>query len=276
MGRPPVKSGINCYHCGSDHTCKGGMAKGKRRFRCRACCRFFIDPSDRAERPAKVASTAPDSTPAVRMINPKSRKGINRKERPSPSHLILKLQSISQGLGRAPTTDEITQFAKRGRSYQLKDYYEAFGSYVAALKKGKIKLRYRQEFTEAERELLLEELRALSRKLKRPLLGKDVFAARKKKWVSPINHFQIAFDTVPQAIAAAGVSPKVSYTREEMIEILRKLDAKLDRPVQTSDIEALYRAGKGPAKNSFVREFGGVAKARKAARIKSHNPKTNR
>ena len=140
------------------------------------------------------------------MLNPKSRKGINRKERPSPSHLILKLRSIAQKIGRAPTTSEISQLAKEGRSYQLKDYYEAFGSYLSALEKACIKKRYKQEFDEADRERMLEELRDLSRKLKRPLIGKDVFAARKKKKVSPLNHFQKAFGTIPQAIAAAAYS----------------------------------------------------------------------
>lgn len=246
------------------------MSRGKRRFRCRACRRFFIDPDERIGRQAKAGSTAPDSTPEVRLLNPRSRKGLNRKERPSPGHLILKLRSIAEAMGRAPTTTEIAQMAKEGRSYQLDYYYEAFGSYLAALKKARIKTRYRQEFDEADRERMLDELRALSRKLKRPLIGKDVMAARKKKKVSPINHFQIAFETIPKAIAAAGVAPKTSYSREEMIAILRKLDARLDRPVQAADIDELYRAGKGPAASTIEKKFGGIAKARKAARIKNH------
>jgi hypothetical protein len=244
------------------------MAKSRQRYRCRACLKFFIDPSERIERRIKVVQTGPDTSHEVRRLNPKSRKGINRKERPSAGHLILKLRSIAQSIGRAPTTNEITDLAKQRRSYQLQDYYDVFGSYLAALKKARIKLRYKQEFDETEREHLLKELRALSKRLKRPIIGKDVRAARKKKLVSPLNHFQIAFGTIPQAIAAAGVGPKVVYSREEMIEILRKLDSKLNWPVQLADIDKLYLVGKGPARNAVYRRFGGLTKARNAARIK--------
>ena len=122
---------------------------------------------------------------------------------------------------------------------------------------------------------MLAEIRNLSKVLKRPLLGKDVAAARKKGLVSPINHFQIAFGTIPKAIAAAGVAPKVSYTREEMIRILRDLDAKLPRPVQGPDIKRLLHEGKSPAKNAFIKEFGSLRKARLAASVKNSYKKAN-
>jgi hypothetical protein len=169
--------------------------------------------------------------------------------------------------GRAPTTEEITSLAKEGRSHPLDDYYKVFGSYLAALKKAGIKSRYRQEFDEHDRTRMLAELRELSRRLKRPLIGRDFPPARRKGLVSPINHFHIAFGTIPNAIALAGVAPKIRYTRDEMISILRKVDAKLDRPVETKDIRELNRAGLGPSTNVIAREFGSLAKARMAAGI---------
>jgi hypothetical protein len=268
MGRPPVLSGIDCVQCGSDATHKAGISKGKRRFHCRNCGRWFIDPKERIVRPpARTVSTVPDSTLEIRRLNPKSRKGLNRKELPSPSHLVLKLRSIAVRLGRPPTTAEITKLAKQGRSYPLRDYYKVFGSYLAALRKARIKTRYRQQFDESDRARMLGELRALSRRLKRPIYGRDFAPARKKGLVSPVNRFQIAFGTVPNAIALAGVAPKIKYTRDEMIAILRKLDAKLDRPVEKKDVTELNHAGKGPSVNSIVREFGSLFKARRAAGI---------
>ncbi len=54
-----------------------------------------------------------------------------------------------------------------------------------------------------------------------------------------------------------------------MIKILRQIDARLDRPLLAVDIDELYRADKGPSKRAVEREFGGIAKARAAARVKN-------
>src|SRR5688572_13738664 len=251
MARPPILSGIDCFHCGSEKTSKAGMSKEKQRYRCRDCGKFFIDPKER-----------------IMNTKPKPRKGYSWKLLPSEGHLILKLRSIAGKLGRAPTTQEIAQLAKEGRSYQLKDYYLAFGSYLAALEKAGIKKRYKQEFDENDRARMLHELQELSRRLKRPLYGRDFPGARKKGLVSPINHFHIAFGSVPNAIELAGVAPKKIYTRDEMVNILRKLDASLDRPIQCKDIQELNRAGKGPSVNVIAREFGRVSKALLAAGTK--------
>jgi hypothetical protein len=52
-----------------------------------------------------------------------------------------------------------------------------------------------------------------------------------------------------------------------MIEILRRVDANLDRPVLASDIDELYNQGKAPHHRTIELKFGGMAKARKAAGI---------
>lgn len=237
-------------------TCKAGIAykSRKRRFHCRGCGKFFVENPE-----FKDGSVA--------------RRRKSKRELPSRSHLILELSAIAQELGRAPTTLDWVELRKTERVHPLYIYYVVFGSFLKAVKRAKLKPRYLQEFDKTDRERMLEELRVLSRELKRPLFGEDVAAARKNKKVSPLNHYQLAFGTVPAAIAVAGVAPKVSYSREEMIGILRNLDAKLDRPVQSSDIDGLNHAGKGPAKNSFVREFGSLAKARKAAGSKNYHRK---
>lgn len=247
MGRPPILSGFICYHCGSDQTCKAGFARGKRRFYCRACRRWF------RENPI-----IPDGGKKPFRWRPKTL--------PSKSHLILELLAISQSLGRTPTTNDINDFSKAGRSHSLNIYYDVFGSFLDAIKKAGLKPNYKQKF---DKEKLIHELRVLREKLKRPLLGKDVAAARKKGKVSSIYHFQRAFGSVPQAIAAAGAGKKI-YSRAEMIEILRKIDVRLDRPVLASDVDVLFRKGEAPSHRAIEREFGGMAKARRAAGIKNH------
>ena len=96
-------------------------------------------------------------------------------------------------------------------------YYAGFGSFNDALRRAKLPLRYNQEF---DKEKLIGELRGLHAKLKLPLLGKDVSAARSRGDVSSLYHLQKAFGSVPLAVAAAYAGRK-KYTRDEMIRILQ-------------------------------------------------------
>ncbi len=214
MPRPPLPSDIVCYHCESRETSKAGFNRGKQRYYCRACRRLF------RENPV---------VPEGGKLN----KGGHSKSLPSKGHLILSLQAISQRLGRTPTTTDINELSKSRRSYPLNNYYDVFGSFVEAIKKAGLKPNYKQKF---DKEKLTGELRELRAKLKRPLLAKDVVAARKKGKVSSVYHFERAFGSVPKAIKAAGVGKKI-YTSREMIEILRRLNSKLDRPVLASDVD---------------------------------------
>ncbi len=247
MGRPVVLSGFNCYHCGSDQTCKGGFNKGKHRYKCRGCGKYFIEGGGYRP-PGKYKLT--DNTA-------------------SESQLILELQTITQRIGRTPTTAIITKLAREGKAFHVHHYYRVFGSFLTALRRARIKLIYLQEFDETDRLTMLNQLRALSAKLKRPLFAEDVALARKRKEVSPLNHFFTAFGLIPKAIELAGVAPKREYTREELIAHLRKVDAKSDRPVTGAVLDKLYDQGKGPSHRQFQRKFGSLAKARKAARVKN-------
>lgn len=228
-------------------TSKAGFNRGKQRYYCRACGRWF------RENPV-----VPDGDKKHLRWRPKTL--------PSKSHLVLELLAIAQRLGRTPTTNDINELSKMGRARSLNIYYDVFGSFLDAIKKAGLKPHYKQKF---DKENLLAELRELRAKLKRPLIGKDVIAGRKKGKVSSIYHFQRAFGSVPKAIEAAGAGKK-TYSRDEMIKILKKIDAKLDRPVLASDIDALFRAGKAASARAIEREFGGMAKARRAAGIKNY------
>ena len=244
MGRPPIQSGSICYHCGSKETSKAGFGKHrKQRFYCRACRRWFLE-------------------------NPEIRSG--KKERrktgdlPSKQYLVAELKEIARELGRTPTTYDWPGLREQERVYPLYVYYAVFGSFLSALRRAKLKPRYKQEFDASDRERLLNELRQLHRKLGRPLFDEDVDKARRRKEVSPPYHLVRAFGSVPAAIEAAGAAKKI-YSRDEMIAILRELDASLDRPIQGSDVQRLFDTGKGPSLKMFLKEFGTLSKARRAA-----------
>ncbi len=244
MGRPAIPSGFICYHCGSGETCKAGFGKHrKQRFYCRACRRCFLE-------------------------NPEIRTGKKKRQTkadlPPKQYLIAELKEVARELGRTPVTNDWPGLREIDRVYPLYIYYAVFGSFLTALKRAKLKPRYKQEFDASDRDRLLNELRQLRRKLGRPLFYEDVDEARKRKEVSPPYHFVRAFGSVPTAIEAAGAGKQI-YSREETIDILRKLDATLDRPIQQTDLQVLYDAGKGPSVKTILNEFGTLSKARRAA-----------
>lgn len=244
MGRPPIPSGFVCYHCGSGETCKAGFGKHrKQRFYCRSCRRWFLE------------------DPEIKTENKKSRKNDNL---PSKQYLISELKEIAKELRRTPTTNDWPVLRKEERVYPLYVYYAVFGSFLTALKRAKLKPRYQQEFDETERKRLLDELRRLQQSLGRTLFDDDVDEARRRSGVSPPYHFVRAFGSVPAAIEAAGAAKEI-FSREEMIFILCGLDRTLDRPIQQTDIQKLYDAGKGPSVKRFLNEFGTLSKARHAA-----------
>ena len=244
MGRPATRSGFSCYHCGSGETSKAGFGKRrKQRFYCRACRRWFLE------------------NPEIKTGKKKSRKTGNL---PSKQYLISELKEVAEELGRAPTTYDWPVLREKERVYPLYVYYAVFGSFLTAVKRAKLKPKYKQEFDSSDRERLLRELRELRRKLGRPLFDEDVDAARRRGEVSPPYHFVRAFGSVPAAIEAAGASKK-NYSREELIAILRTLDATLDRPIQRSDIQRVFEAGKGPSLKMFLNAFGTLSNARRSA-----------
>ena len=117
---------------------------------------------------------------------------------------------------------------------------------------------------------LLSELRSLQGSIGRPLLKKDLRAARKAGSISPLHHFQRAFGSISRAIAAAGVGRK-RYTRTEMIDFLRELDSRIGRPIRKVDIESIFREGRGPSPVVIRKEFGGLIAACKAAGVGDPN-----
>jgi hypothetical protein len=183
----------------------------------------------------------------------------------SANHLILELRAIAQRLGKTPSCQDVHRLHKDGKAHPIRHYYRIFGSFNEAIEKAGLKYRSDRAL---DREKLLQELRILHAKLKRPVRLEDVIKGRDKGTISPLNRFQQVFGSVPKAIWAAGVGRK-KYDRKEMIEIIQKLDAQLDRQVTSSDIQALFHANAGPSLVSIEREFGGMVKARIAAGVKN-------
>jgi Homing endonuclease associated repeat len=233
-----------CRKCSGLKTSKAGISKGKQRFYCRECRVFFIENPIRSE--------------GMRIYDVKT------DILPSKRRLILELHVIAQSLGKTPTTEDIARLSKKKKCHSLNTYYAVFdGSYVTAVKEAKLKSHYRQEF---DKEKLICELQFLSKKLKRPLFGKDVNEARRKGLVSSPYHFQRAFGSIPNAIQAAEGNKK-HYFRNELINHLKKLKTELGRIPRGNDVKANYKQGERPSLKAFLNEFGSISNARKAAGI---------
>ena len=217
--------------------------QGSQRYYCRACRRYF-----------RQNPQLPEGRTDYR-----KRAG----KLPSAGQLILELHAVAQRIGRTPTTAVIAEMSKKGRTHSLNTYYAVFGSFLTAVKRAKLPPRYKQEFSEDDKERMLDELRSLGRKLKRPIYDADVDEARRKGRISPPYHFKLAFGSVPAAIAAAGAGDK-KWTREELIRYLNRLKINLGREVMKQDVEEEFRRGRGPSIKVITRNFGGIVNARRA------------
>ncbi len=251
MGMPTVQSGFRCYHCGSMETCKAGFSKygqtKKQRFFCRVCRRYFREDPQCNER------TSDRSNDWV------------RKYLPSARHLILELREIAQYvLGKTPRAIDINELSKQKRANSVNTYYAVFGSFREALKQASLTPEYPRQY---DHEKIFEELRGLRTRLNRPISRSDIVTAW-KEWNAPSPYFlKREFGTVTKALKAAGIGQK--YTREEMIDSLRKLDARIEGPVGEREITESFRRGEGPSSTAVRLEFGGFEKARCAAGVKT-------
>jgi hypothetical protein len=210
---------------------------------------------------------------------------ISEDQAPPKRELVSELRSIAQELKRPPTPNDVNRWARWGRAHPLKWFYSVFGNFTAALRAARLDA---ERSGEADPEVMLDQLRALYRKLKRPLLQRDVVAAHRQGQCSSIQHYEREFGSTPNAVKAAGASiphylrefgsiPKAvraaragapAVTRSDLIRHLRRLDSELGRPPLTSDIVDAARAGKGPGMKTFEREFGTFNAAKRAAGIR--------
>ena len=110
-------------------------------------------------------------------------------------------------------------------------------------------------------EQILEELRASAERLGRSPTMKE-FAADPGSGLHPqtvIEHF----GTWNAAKRAAGLLPRRFVTREELVDVLRRLGAELGRPPTARDLDE--RRGAVPSKSLYWHTFGSFAAALREA-----------
>ena len=216
----------------------------------------------------------------------------------SDGYLLSCLKQLNKRLGRRPKTGDIIGY--KGVSVSM--YVSRFGSFKKALEVAGFKPIYSKEFTRDELIAYLQKLNALeaagfrtiykkelarneliahnrknhtdeeliaylkelTKKLNRPPRARDI---NERGQVSYITYYK-RFGSLKKALEAAELEPtnyRMKFTDEELVTHLQILAKKLDRLPNAKDIN---KAGKVTYHTYYMR-FGSIAKARKAAGLKS-------
>jgi hypothetical protein len=185
------------------------------------------------------------------------------------------LRRLASKLGRRPTTVDMAAASRRGECASPFAIQSYFGSLSAALKSAGFVFESR--YLTPER--LIEQLRGLTRTLRRMPTARDIFEAKGR--CSTNKTFKRLFGSLMEARTAAnldellkamGVEAKhprqrMKYSREALITHLRSLAMSLGRTPSTADIAKACTEEGGPGVALYAKEFGGIPAARKAAKL---------
>ncbi|HEU4388395.1 MAG TPA: hypothetical protein VFV34_11400 [Blastocatellia bacterium] len=190
------------------------------------------------------------------------------------AQFIEHLNKLSAKLGRSPTTIEVAAASRNGNGPSMTAIAKEFGTLTAALQAA----GHNAESRYVTRERLVDQLRRLTRELKRIPSTGDIARAR---GCSKPATFKKFFGSAAAARKAAGLDdvlremgiqakhPKAreKHERDFLIKYLRSLATELGKPPSVSDIAKACREGRGPGVGSYAKEFGGIPAARERAKI---------
>jgi len=187
------------------------------------------------------------------------------------------LRSLGEKLGRTPTFDDVQDASRRGECPDTTTIARHFGSFSAGLKGAGFDVGERRQ---KAREQLKDQLRQLTRELRRIPTAQDIVRAQ-GRCATPMT-FVRNFGSLVEARKAAGVAevleevgssgkpPRVAerFQRAALIAHLRSLALRLKKVPSREDIRKACRQYGMPGVKAYVREFGGIPAARKAAKLK--------
>ena len=193
-----------------------------------------------------------------------------------------RLRRLGKKLGRVPTFDDVQDASSRGDCPNTTTIAHHFGSFSAGLKAAGFDPGERRQ---KAREHLKEQLRQLTRELRRIPTAQDIVRAQ-GRCATPMT-FVRNFGSLVEARKAAGVAevldevgssgkpPRVreKCERAALIAHLRSLAKSLGKIPSGDDIRKACAATGGPGLKAYNREFGGVPAARTAANVDEFLPK---
>ena len=176
--------------------------------------------------------------------------------------LIDQLQDLARALGRPLTRKDVKQAGKAGTCARLVTFRRVFGNPSNAFRKaGVLKLG---RFT---REELIAQYRSLHKELGKLPTYEDIQRAAREGKCAGYKVFRSRCGTLEQLREAAGLASRERrrYTRQQLIDQLKKLAAKLGRTPFAKDLIQSSREHDCATIQTFTRYFGTYNKALTAA-----------
>lgn len=189
--------------------------------------------------------------------------------------LIDQLKELAKKLGRSPTMDDIRQASARRETAALKTFRSYFGSHNRALAEVGLELSKASSFSRGH---LISDLQKLAKKIGRRPSQTDVNRASQDGFCACAATYSHYFGNFVEALKASrlqrmagrirGPSDNLrprKYTRTEITDQLRRLEAKLGRVPTFDDVHDASRRGECPTSTTISRHFGSFSTGLKAA-----------
>lgn len=183
--------------------------------------------------------------------------------RPNREQLIEELKRLAGKIGKTPGREELTDASRRGECAPESTYVAEFGSIRAAHEAAGLRPTRRAR---PSREQMIEDLKALGRRIGRTPKSGDIFEASREGNFALPGVYRNVFGSLSEGLKAAGFLPnRQRRSREQMIDELRALADELGRLPTQRDIAAACTSGQCASIQVYVKTFGSILEARRAA-----------
>ncbi|MGH9824346.1 MAG: homing endonuclease associated repeat-containing protein [Blastocatellia bacterium] len=194
----------------------------------------------------------------------------------SKAEILTALKTLAVKLGRTPTFSDVADASKLGECPNTTTIARNFGRLSTAFKEAGFDSGERKR---KARQRLIGQLQQLTRELRRIPTSADISAAQ-GRCSTPMT-FVRNFGSMVEArkaarvaeilmdVGAVGKTPRVGekFERDALIQYMQTLANLLGKVPSYDDVRKACRERGGPGVRAFVREFGSIPAARRAARI---------
>ena len=187
------------------------------------------------------------------------RAGVNSLNRVyTKDELAEQYKALAKKIGKPPTVLDLTDAARRSDCASYEHFKAVFGGIEQARRYAGLPHNAKARYTDEE---LLNRLAALAKKLGRCPNTPDINAACRKGQCPSMSTYTAHFGSYREALRKAGIRdtlPARSYTRGQLIQLLRRLAAKLGHRPTANDINAASMRGECASASVYHKVFGGI------------------
>lgn len=189
--------------------------------------------------------------------------GVQRVLRFTREELAAQYRTLAKSLGRLPTIGDINRAAAEGKCPGYKVFITAYGTLKRLREEAGLAVEPRRKYS---RRQLLDQLKALTTRLGRPPLVKELIAACREGECADIQTFQRWFGTYNAALTAAGLSIRpTSFSRPQLIQMLQGLARKLGHKPTVKEVNQAKLRGECASAPTYDNYFGNMSSALRAA-----------